>query len=190
MVDMTLGEKLRRLREAEGMRRGLWRPLTQRETVRALREELGVTLSQAYLSQVESGARVHLSNETREALARFYHIRPSDLTGAIASQDLASDPTLTSPILERLAEALQRAADPQRALRLLERLVALEPEALAALEARLDTALEARLDTALEARLDTAGGEMRQTRQARKPKEPQETVGKSDTPATPAPARS
>lgn len=136
MARIELGEKLRRLREAEGLRRGLWRPLTQRETVRALRQELGVTLSQAYLSQLESGARIHLSNETREALARFYHIRPGDLTSYPPGLDSpASDPP--SEVLQRLSRALERSPDPQRALQLTERLFALGPEALAVVEAAL-----------------------------------------------------
>lgn len=136
---MELGEKLRRLREAEGLRRGLWRALTQRETVRALRQELGVTLSQAYLSQLESGARVHLSNETREALARFYHVRPGDLTAAPASQEMThgDDQGGEAGALERLSDALERSPDPERALRLIERVIALGPEALAVIEAAL-----------------------------------------------------
>jgi transcriptional regulator with XRE-family HTH domain len=141
MARMELGEKLRRLREAEGLRRGLWRPLTQRETVRALRQELGVTLSQAYLSQLESGARVHLSHETREALARFYHIRPNDLASDPPGQerlDASGPQDEAERALHRLAAALAQSPDPQRALRLAERLFALGPEALAALEATLE----------------------------------------------------
>ncbi len=38
---MKLGEKIRYLREVEGSLRGLGRPMTQLELVRALREELG-----------------------------------------------------------------------------------------------------------------------------------------------------
>lgn len=146
MARMVLGEKLRRLREAEGLRRGLWRPLTQRETVRALRQELGVSLSQAYLSQLESGARVHLSHETREALARFYHIRPSDLASDPPGQerpDASSPQDEAERALERLAAALERSPDPQRALLLAERLFTLEPQALAALETALETQLGA-----------------------------------------------
>ena len=147
---MELGEKLRRMRIEEGLRRGLWRAMTQREVTRALRQELGVTLSQAYLSQLESGARVHLSNETREALARFYHIRPSALANdppghAPASSDIRMPET--QRMLERLADALAQAPDPERALRLVERLLALAPEALAAVEATVEAALDARLES-------------------------------------------
>ena len=38
---MKLGEKIRYLREVEGSLRGLGRPMTQLELVRAIREELG-----------------------------------------------------------------------------------------------------------------------------------------------------
>ncbi len=38
---MKLGEKIRYLREVEGSLRGLGRPMTQLELVRAMREELG-----------------------------------------------------------------------------------------------------------------------------------------------------
>jgi transcriptional regulator with XRE-family HTH domain len=142
---MELGEKLRRLRMAEGLRRGLWRAMTQREITRALRQELGVTLSQAYLSQLESGARVHLSHETREALARFYHVQPgelaSDLPGRAPGRAPASPDGPASEaqrMLELLADTLAGAPDPERALRLVERLLALPPEALAEVEAALD----------------------------------------------------
>jgi transcriptional regulator with XRE-family HTH domain len=76
---MELAEKLRRLRSAEGVRRGLWRTLTQHEVIRAMRQEIGVSLSQAYLSQLENGRRAHLTSATREALARFYHVQPGYL---------------------------------------------------------------------------------------------------------------
>ena len=52
---MKLADKLRCLRDIEGSLRGLNRPLTQGELVRALRDELGESLSQSYLSQIESG---------------------------------------------------------------------------------------------------------------------------------------
>lgn len=135
---MELGEKLRLLREAEGLRRGLWRAMTQREVVRALRQELGVTLSQAYLSQLESGARVHLSNETREALARFYHTRPGELVNDSLGHQSASQGAPERRALERLADALADAPAPERALRLAERLFALPPDALAAVEAAVE----------------------------------------------------
>ena len=49
---MLLADKLRTLRETEGELRGLARPMTQGELVRALRKETGRTMSQSYLSQI------------------------------------------------------------------------------------------------------------------------------------------
>lgn len=76
---MKLGEKLRYLREAEGELRGLGRAITQQEMVRALKAETGKALSQSYLSQIESGARPHLTNTTRQVLARFFKVHPGYL---------------------------------------------------------------------------------------------------------------
>ena len=76
---MKLGEKLRYLREVEGALRGTGRELTQNETVRLLKKETGKSLSQSYLSQIESGARPHLTNATRLLLARFFKVHPGYL---------------------------------------------------------------------------------------------------------------
>jgi transcriptional regulator with XRE-family HTH domain len=76
---MTLGDKLRSLRSIEGSLRGLGRPLTQSEVVTAMKKELGRGLSQAYLSQIESGARPHMTNTSRELLARFFRVYPGFL---------------------------------------------------------------------------------------------------------------
>jgi transcriptional regulator with XRE-family HTH domain len=76
---MRLGEKIRYLREVEGTLRGLNRELTQLEVVRALKKELGKTISQSYLSQIESGARPHLTNATRLLLAQFFKVHPGYL---------------------------------------------------------------------------------------------------------------
>ena len=76
---MLLGEKVRYLREVEGTLRGLGRALTQQEVVRAIRDEQGASISQAYLSQVESGARRHLTDGTRMMLARFFKVHPGYL---------------------------------------------------------------------------------------------------------------
>jgi len=76
---MTLGDKLRSLRAVEGSLRGLSRPMTQFELARAMKREVGRGLSQAYLSQIESGARPHISHTTRELLARFFKIYPGFL---------------------------------------------------------------------------------------------------------------
>jgi transcriptional regulator with XRE-family HTH domain len=76
---MKLGEKIRYLREVEGSLRGLDRAMTQQELVRAIREERGAAMSQSYLSQIESGARPHLTNTTRLLLARFFKVHPGYL---------------------------------------------------------------------------------------------------------------
>jgi len=76
---MTLGHKIRSLRSIEGSLRGLDRPMTQSEVVSAMKEELGRGLSQAYLSQIESGARPHMTNTSRELLARFFRVDPGFL---------------------------------------------------------------------------------------------------------------
>jgi transcriptional regulator with XRE-family HTH domain len=106
---MTLGEKIRYLREVEGSLRGLGRPMTQQELVRAMREEMekergkgqtggasgkrqlpknkaakgsevkGKTISQSYLSQIESGARPHMTQSSRAVLAKFFKVHPGFL---------------------------------------------------------------------------------------------------------------
>src|SRR6185436_5321826 len=76
---MKLGEKIRYLREMEGTLRGLNREMTQQEVVRAIRLELRKSISQSYLSQIESGARRHLSNQSRMLLANFFKVHPGYL---------------------------------------------------------------------------------------------------------------
>ena len=78
---MKLGEKIRYLREVEGSLRGLGRPMTQLELVRAIRAELGKgnTISQSYLSQIENGARPHMTQSSRALLAKFFKVHPGFL---------------------------------------------------------------------------------------------------------------
>jgi transcriptional regulator with XRE-family HTH domain len=76
---MTLGEKLAKLRTLEGFARGLDRELTQSEVARAVRAELDGSISQSYLSQLESGARPHMTGPTRLLLARFFKVHPGYL---------------------------------------------------------------------------------------------------------------
>jgi transcriptional regulator with XRE-family HTH domain len=76
---MKLGEKLRYLREVEGALRGVNRELSQLEMARLIQKELGKSISQSYLSQLESGARPHLTNSTRLLLARFFKVHPGYL---------------------------------------------------------------------------------------------------------------
>ena len=76
---MKLGEKLRYLREVEGALRGLDRDLSQLEMARLIQKDLGKSISQSYLSQIESGARPHLTNSSRMLLARFFKVHPGYL---------------------------------------------------------------------------------------------------------------
>ncbi|HWG21843.1 MAG TPA: helix-turn-helix domain-containing protein [Terracidiphilus sp.] len=76
---MKLGEKIRYLREVEGSLRGLNRAMSQQEMVRAIEAETGSPLSQSYLSQIESGARPHLTNTTRQILSAFFKVHPGYL---------------------------------------------------------------------------------------------------------------
>jgi transcriptional regulator with XRE-family HTH domain len=76
---MTLGEKLRYLREVEGTLRGFGRAMKQSEVAQAVSGELGHSISQAYLSQVETGKRKHLTDTTRMLLARFFNVHPGYL---------------------------------------------------------------------------------------------------------------
>jgi transcriptional regulator with XRE-family HTH domain len=83
---VKLGEKIRYLREVEGSLRGLGRPMTQLELVRALRAELGKgksgrgkSISQSYLSQIENGARPHMTQSSRALLAKFFKVHPGFL---------------------------------------------------------------------------------------------------------------
>jgi transcriptional regulator with XRE-family HTH domain len=76
---MKLGEKIRYLREVEGSLRGLGRPLTQQDLVRAVRSEQGKAISQSYISQIENGSRPHMTQSSRSLLARFFKVHPGFL---------------------------------------------------------------------------------------------------------------
>jgi hypothetical protein len=86
---MTLGEKLVHLRTLEGFARGLGREMTQGEVVKAITGESEGRISQSYLSQLESGARTHMTGATRLLLARFFRVHPGHLV-----DDLADGPQL------------------------------------------------------------------------------------------------
>jgi transcriptional regulator with XRE-family HTH domain len=88
---VKLGEKIRYLREVEGSLRGLGRPMTQLELVRAIRDEVGngsgkgkrgqqgKGISQSYLSQIENGTRPHMTQSSRALLAKFFKVHPGFL---------------------------------------------------------------------------------------------------------------
>jgi transcriptional regulator with XRE-family HTH domain len=96
--------------------------MTQQELATAMKREIGRGLSQAYLSQIESGARPHLTHTTRELLARFFRVYPGFLvddpdgyTPELQSELRAIDAKIDSWLY---AGAEQFTADPelQRAL--------------------------------------------------------------------------
>jgi transcriptional regulator with XRE-family HTH domain len=96
---MQLAEKLEHLRSLEGQLRGLGRPLSKAELSRAMRAELGDSLSIPYLSQIESGTRLHLTAQSRELLARFFRVHPGYLV---------SDP---EGFAESLSSSIQRSSE-------------------------------------------------------------------------------
>jgi len=134
-LKMNLAEKLKHLREVEGELRGLNRPMTQMEVVKAMNEELDERISQAYLSQLESGKRLHLTASSRDLLARFFKVHPGYLVSDPPdySTDLLTDMTsdedrlttwLTASAAEwrseqDIQEFLQRLADSSEAHRYL-----------------------------------------------------------------------
>jgi len=141
---MTLAHKLRQLRQLEGDLRGLGRELTQSELVRAIRAELGENISQPYLSLIESGARPHLSNESRQLLARFFKVHPgylvsdppdfhTELTSEVATVETALDRWLVDgatrfahdPALGAALERLAAHADTRRCLVLLGEMISM-----------------------------------------------------------------
>jgi transcriptional regulator with XRE-family HTH domain len=76
---MKLGDKIRYLRSVEGTLRGLDREMSQLEVARAMQKEMKKSISQSYLSQIESGTRPHLTNTTRMLLAKFFKVHPGYL---------------------------------------------------------------------------------------------------------------
>jgi len=124
---MTLAQKLRQLRQLEGDLRGLGRELTQAELVREIKKDLNETISQSYLSLIEKGSRKHLSNESRQLLARFFKVHPGYLVSDPPGfqTELTSEVATTETQLDRwLMDGASRFAhDPPLSLAL-ERLAA------------------------------------------------------------------
>ncbi len=107
---MKLGEKIEHLRGLEGELRGLKRALSKSEMVRLIREEQGSSISVAYLSQLESGKRPHMTEATRELLASFFKVHP----GYLVSDPEGYDTQLTAlppPPEVRVDEWLNRSSD-------------------------------------------------------------------------------
>ena len=107
---MKLGDKIEHLRSLEGELRGLKRSLSKSELVRLIREEQGASISVAYLSQLESGKRPHMTEATRELLAAFFKVHP----GYLVSDPEGYDTQLTAlppPPEVRVDEWLEQSSD-------------------------------------------------------------------------------
>jgi transcriptional regulator with XRE-family HTH domain len=148
---MNLAEKLKHLREVEGELRGLGRAMTQVEVVDAMEKEQQGKISQAYLSQLEGGKRLHLTASTRDLLARFFKVHPGYLVNdppdysidLLTAMDMESDTDrLTTrlvasaaewrsePDLQELLQNLADVEDPRRFVKLFCMLIALPIEEL------------------------------------------------------------
>jgi transcriptional regulator with XRE-family HTH domain len=119
---MKLSDKIGYLREIEGNLRGLGRAMTQGELVRAIAAEMGSPISQSYLSQIESGARPHLTNTSRLLLAKFFKVHPGYLVDdpegyhAELQSDLPGQEDKLDIWLVGGAERFRRDAELRRAL--------------------------------------------------------------------------
>lgn len=135
---MRLAEKLQALRTQAGEQRGHGRALTKADIARLMRRELGAdrALSAAYLSQLESGARSHMTERSRATLAAFYGVHPGYLVSD--PEDPTTLPTGHSPepfaghhdlaVIARLAQKIRQQPDPYIAARAVEALLDLPPE--------------------------------------------------------------
>src|SRR5215472_16877026 len=154
---MNLSEKLKHLRKVEGELRGLNRPMTQMEVVTSMRDELQESLSQAYLSQLERGKRVHLTASSRALLARFFKVHPGYLvsdppdfsTDLLTDVEDGSDRLTTwllasaeewriEPLIRDFSERLADTEDPRRYIDLFGQLMNLSVEELEALTSALN----------------------------------------------------
>src|SRR6266702_1269427 len=149
---MNLSEKLKHLRKVEGELRGLNRAMTQMEVVTSMREELQESLSQAYLSQLESGKRLHLTASSRTLLARFFKVHPgylvsdppdysTDLLTEIEDDEDSRMETwlranaeewISEPALQELLQRLADSTQPRRYIDLLSKLMSLPVDELEA----------------------------------------------------------
>ncbi|HLH60173.1 MAG TPA: helix-turn-helix transcriptional regulator [Ktedonobacteraceae bacterium] len=146
---MNLSEKIKHLREVEGELRGYNRPMTQMEVVKAMYEELHESISQAYLSQIENGKRVHLTASSRDLLSRFFKVHPGYLvsdppdynTDLMTDIQDESDRLMTwieasaeewhaEPLLQAFFERLASVEEPRRYIALFYELMDIPLEAL------------------------------------------------------------
>ena len=149
---MNLAEKMKHLRAVEGELRGLNRPMTQVEVVKAMQEELGVKVSQAYLSQLERSKRLHLTASSRDVLARFFKVHPGYLisdppdysTDLVTEMESESDRLSTwlaasaqewhaELDVQFLLQQLSETEDPRRYLKLFAKLMILSIDELEAI---------------------------------------------------------
>jgi transcriptional regulator with XRE-family HTH domain len=154
---MNLSEKLKHLRKIEGELRGFKRPMTQMEVVTSMLEEQKESLSQAYLSQLESGRRVHLTASSRALLARFFKVHPGYLvsdppdfsTDLLTDMEDGADRLNTwlmasaeewriEPPIRDFFERLANTENPRRYLELFDQLLNLSVEELGALTSVLN----------------------------------------------------
>jgi transcriptional regulator with XRE-family HTH domain len=149
---MNLAEKIKHLREVEGELRGLNRAMTQVEVVKAMKEELEETISQAYLSQLEQSKRLHLTASSRELLARFFKVHPGYLVSDPPdySTDLLTDMPddndhlitwlsassaewYSEPTLQELLQSLADSSEPRLYIELFRKLLDLPIDELTAI---------------------------------------------------------
>ncbi|GCE13390.1 transcriptional regulator [Tengunoibacter tsumagoiensis] len=154
---MNLAEKIKHLREVEGELRGINRPMTQMEIVKTMQEELGESISQAYLSQLESSKRLHLTASSRDLLARFFKVHPGYLvsdppdysTDLLSEMEMHTDRLETwlvanaaewriEPALHTVLQTLANAPDPRRYLDVLQKLMDYSIEELEAIVEALE----------------------------------------------------
>jgi transcriptional regulator with XRE-family HTH domain len=169
---MTVADKIRYLRVVEGQLRGLNREMTQKEVVQAVKAEMNQTISQPYLSQLESGRRKHLTNTSRLLLAKFFKVHPGYLVDDPEgyNTELVSEARLTEDTLDlwlvqgaerfrrdkKVADALLRLArhDDSRKCILLLGLILENPELVERLWQVLDAGAQQDDETAMhESRL-------------------------------------
>lgn len=155
---MNLSEKIKHLREVEGELRGLNRSMTQMEVVKAMSEELNESISQAYLSQLESGKRVHLTQATRELIANFFKVHPGYLvndppdysTDLLTDMDDEGDRFVTwlfanvtewrsEPVVQEFFQRLAHTEEPRQYLALFEQLMDLPIAELEAIVGAITT---------------------------------------------------
>jgi transcriptional regulator with XRE-family HTH domain len=123
--------------------------MTQVEVVKAMQDELQETISQAYLSQIENGKRVHLTASTRDLLSRFFKVHPGYLvsdppdysTDLLTDMESETDRLGTwlaasaeewrkEPVIADFFESLASVEDPRQYIILLKELIELPVEEL------------------------------------------------------------